>query len=154
MILNEIGKIVDEEWNKTEEIRENIELDYFVVMPNHIHGILILDNVETTGPVVSKNSEAIQSREIRETNKCIDKLSHGTSTTLRANSLGSIIGQFKSICTKRIRKSGNSSFQWQPRFYDRIIRNDRELYQIRKYIEQNPMKWDIEKNIPDNLDVL
>jgi len=137
MKLNEIGKIVDEEWKRTEEVREYIELDYFVVMPNHIHGIIILDNVETTGPVVSNKTEAIH---------------RIASTTLQANSLGSIIGQFKSVCTKRIRKSGKSSFQWQSRFYDRIIRNDRELFQIRKYIEQNPLKWDLEKNIPENLD--
>jgi REP element-mobilizing transposase RayT len=136
MILNKIGKFAEKYWIEIPNHNSLIELDYYVVMPNHLHGILILDNVETTGPVVSNKTEAIH---------------RIASTTLQANSLGSIIGQFKLVCTKRIRKSGHPSFHWQPRFYDRIIRNDRELYQIRKYIEQNPLKWDIEKNIPDNL---
>ena len=73
------------------------------------------------------------------------------STSLQPNSLGSIIGQFKSVSTKRIRSLGYSDFAWQSRFYDRIIRNEKELFNIRKYIEQNPMKWEFEKNQPENI---
>jgi len=53
--------------------------------------------------------------------------------------------------TKQIHQNGFISFAWQPRFYDRIIRNEKELFQIRKYIEQNPLKWEIEKNNPENI---
>ena len=127
MILNDIGKIVEREWIKTEQIRENIELDYYVVMPNHVHGIIIIfENVKTTRRVVS--------------------------TTLKPNSLGSIIGQFKSVCTKEIRKLA-PAFHWQSRFYDRIIRNEKELYKIRNYIEQNPLRWELEKDALDNLEL-
>ena len=127
MYLNDIGKIVENEWLKTELIRKNIELDYYVVMPNHLHGIIIInESVETTRRVVS--------------------------TTLQPNSLGSIIGQFKSVCTKQIRKF-EPNFKWQARFYDRIIRNDKELYKIRNYIEQNPLRWELDKYLPDNLEL-
>ena len=127
MYLNDIGKIVENEWLKTEMIRKNIELDYYIVMPNHLHGIIIInESVETTRRAVS--------------------------TTLQPNSLGSIIGQFKSICTKHIRRF-EPDFKWQSRFYDRIIRNDNELYKIRNYIEQNPLRWELDKNLPDNLEL-
>ena len=96
--LNNLGSIVHEELKRTEIIRENVELDYYIIMPNHIHAIIIMDNVETTGPVVSNKIEAIH---------------RIASTTLKSNSLGSIIGQFKSVCTKRIRNYGNIAFKWQ-----------------------------------------
>ncbi|MDQ7818365.1 MAG: transposase [Melioribacteraceae bacterium] len=64
----------------------------------------------------------------------------------KPNSLSVIIRSFKSAVTKNIHKSGKRSFQWQSRFYDHIIRNEKELFNIRKYIEQNPLNWDLEKN--------
>lgn len=126
MYLNEIGKIVEKEWLKTEEIRKHIELDHYIVMPNHIHGIIIIkESVETTRRVVS--------------------------TTLQPNSLGSIVGQFKSVCTKQIRIL-EPNFKWQARFYDRIIRNDKELFNIRNYIMQNPLRWELNKDSSENLE--
>lgn len=108
-------------------------------MPNHLHGIIIID-VETTGSVVSKNI----AQNIETTQRVI-------STTLQRNSLGSIIGQFKSVCTKRINSTCNNNFAWQSRFYDRIIRNEKELFSIRKYIDKNSLKWEYEKNDSENL---
>jgi len=58
-----------------------------------------------------------------------------------ASSVGSIVGQFESICTKRIRNLGQSDFGWHPRYYDHIIRSEAELEQIRAYIVGNPGKW-------------
>lgn len=69
------------------------------------------------------------------------------------NSLSVIINQFKGSVKRWANKNGYEDFQWQPGFYDRIIRNEKELYQIRKYIEQNPLKWEIEKNNPENLEL-
>ena len=73
------------------------------------------------------------------------------STTLKPNSLGAIIGQIKSVCTKQIRAMGCKKFSWQERYYERIIRDEKELYNIRKYIEQNPLKWYYEKDKPENI---
>ncbi len=117
MELSEIGKIIFEEWQKTPDIRPNVRLDEFVIMPNHLHGIVIITrkiSVGTTRRVVP---------------------------TLPPNSLGSIIGQFKSVCTKRIRKMGFVEFSWQPRFYDHIIRNGQEFVRVKNYIRKNPAKW-------------
>jgi len=143
MVLNKFGKLVDEEWNKTKIIRCNIELDYYVIMPNHLHGIIIIDNaaVGATRRVAQK---------ISPTERAIEPI----APTLKPNSLGSIIGQFKSVTTKRIRKAGLIEFEWQRNYYDRIIRNEEELYNIRKYIQQNPLKWEVEKSTPENLDVI
>lgn len=121
MVLNKFGVIVNEEWLKTKEIRTDVDLDEYVVMPNHMHGIIILEN----------NGE-------------------NSSSTLQSNSLGSIIGQIKSVCSKKIKNLGYHNFKWQDRFHDRIIRNEKELYQIRGYIRLNPLKWHLEKENPDN----
>lgn len=123
MILNSHGKRTEKYWKDITNHYTICELDYYVIMPNHIHGIIIIDPDIETG--------------------------HAPSLL---HSLGNIVGSFKSAVTRFAHRNGYEKFNWQPRFYDRTIRNDRELYQIRKYIEQNPMKWDIKKNIPDNLD--
>lgn len=70
-----------------------------------------------------------------------------TKGSLKPNSLGSIINQIKSVCTKRIRAAGHHAFSWQPRFYDHIIRDDRSLNAIRSYIKNNPAKWEIDSPI-------
>lgn len=58
-----------------------------------------------------------------------------------ANTLGSIIGQFKGACTKRIWAAGFTEFAWQPRFFDRIIRSEEALHKVRCYIASNPANW-------------
>jgi len=121
LILNNFAEIVIEEWLKTAIIRNNIELDEYVLMPNHFHGIII-----------NRFQEYLDSNvEI--------------ASTLQSNSLGAIIGQFKSISTKKIRKAGLLKFSWQPRLYEHIIRNEQSLTNIRKYIQQNPLKWEIDE---------
>ena len=93
-------------------------------MPNHIHGIIIINNVET---------------------------GHAPSLQLKRPSLGNIVGSYKSAVTKWCNKN-EILFKWQSRYFERIIRNEPELYKIRKYIKLNPLKWEIEKNNPDNID--
>lgn len=74
-----------------------------------------------------------------------------TSLRIVKNCLSDIIRGFKSAVTNRINKLGVTNFVWQPRFYDRIIRNEKELFNVRKYIEQNPLKWEFEKNDTKNI---
>ena len=134
VILTNIGKIVNNEWLRTKEIRENILLDEYIVMPNHFHGILMILNddkiiVETSRRVVLKQN----------------KTSHRDVSTLKSGSLGAVIGQFKSVCTKHIRNLGFQNFKWQSRFHDHIIRDEKELFNIRQYILNNPIKWTFDK---------
>ena len=121
MILNDIGKIIDEEWKRTEKVRQNVELDYYQIMPNHLHGIIIIN-----GPDVVET--------------------HGhASLRISKNNLSHIIRGFKGSCTMRIRTASLKSFSWQSRFYDHIIRNDKDLYRIRKYIYKNPIEWELDE---------
>jgi len=132
MILNELGIIVEREWLKTKEIRKNVELDYYVIMPNHIHGIIILDdNVETRRGV---------SLQLKFKNKFSNPIK---------NSLSIIINQFKGSVKRWCNKNGFSYFHWQPRFHEHIIRNDKSLYEIRKYMINNPLKWSIDLENPN-----
>ena len=67
---------------------------------------------------------------------------------LQSNSLGSIIGQFKLVVTKKIRKTGLADFKWQRNYYEHIIRNERELQKIHEYIIHNPLKWEEDRENP------
>jgi putative transposase len=114
--------VVAEEWARTEVLRSNVSLDEWVIMPNHMHGIMIIEDVETPRRGV-----------------CTD------TSYWKANSLGSIINQFKGACTRRIRKSGITDFAWQSRYFDHVIRNEESLRKIRRYIRENPMKWALDR---------
>jgi len=134
MHLSTIGEIVKEEWLKTAKIRRYLEFDEWQIMPNHLHAILIINQqsgVERTGRA-------------RMTGRVV-------STTLKPDSLGSILGQFKSACTKRIHNAGYKTFGWQTRFYDHIIRNEEDLSRIRQYIRNNVLKWELDEYHPANL---
>jgi putative transposase len=137
VILSPIGQIVADEWQKTPKIRPYVSLDEWIIMPNHVHGIIII-TVETPRPVETPR--------------------RGVSTTtanpkprLQAGSLGAIIGQIKSTCTKRIRAAGFADFAWQTRFYDHIVRDEPALQRIREYIAGNPARWEEDRNNPPNL---
>ena len=139
MKLSVVGKIVSEEWIKTEQIRKYVQLDEWVIMPNHFHGIVIINNdnvmcnVETPRRGVSTTSNQ---------NPC-HKLEW------KSHSLGSIICQFKSITTKRIRSIGDFNFTWQHRYYEHIIRNENKLNVIREYIQNNPLRWKLDNENPE-----
>ncbi len=126
LVLTEYGKILDAVWNNLPEYY-NVELDCYVIMPDHFHGIIIIDNT-----LKAKDNKG---------NKSF--------------SLSDIIGKFKSFATRKIREllSDKIGFNWQKSFYDRIIRNENELYNIRKYIQENPMRWEIERNNHENLEM-
>ena len=132
MVLNHIGRIVEEEWLKTPLIRKNVALDDYVIMPNHLHGIVIIN-------------DAI----VGATRRVAPTEGH---PKLRSASLGAILGQFKSIATKRARKECLLSDRslWQRGYYDHVIRNDADLHRIREYIATNPRRWALDKENPVN----
>ncbi len=127
MVHNEIGKLVEYFWNQIPSHFSYVGLDEFIVMPNHIHGILTIQNpaqIDAEKPLVHRNDS---------------KMADISPT---AGSLPTIIRSFKSVCTKAINLDYPSSeFRWQTRFYDRVIRGNDELNRIRYYITTNPQKW-------------
>jgi REP element-mobilizing transposase RayT len=113
--LSRLGEIVAEEWQRLPHRFPHLSLDEWVIMPDHMHGILIFASSETP-------DDTPKSR-------------------LLAGSLGSVIGQFKSKSTKRIRAMGRRDFAWQARFHDRIVKTADHLHSLRTYIRENPRNW-------------
>jgi REP element-mobilizing transposase RayT len=101
-----------------------VKLDAFVVMPNHIHGILVIDKLDDGR---ESTPEPKTPGELRFRNQGRDTLS-------------SIIGSYKSMVTKHARRI-HADFEWQERFYDHIIRDDEEFGKIVNYIETNVVNW-------------
>ena len=138
MKLNELGKKVDRFWKEIPDHFNNAELDEFVVMPNHMHGILVLNN-----------------KKLLETQHCCVSMENKTSNTfycLKSKSLPVLIRSFKSICTRAInKKRPYLGFQGQPKYYDHIICNERALENIQNYIRFNPQKWETNDVNPLNL---
>ncbi len=122
MKVNAWGAIVEEEWAKTAIVRPYVELDVFVIMPNHVHGIIMI---------------------VGDDKECTGNLANRPNVTLQPASLGSIIGQFKSVVTKRINRSNNPPDHpvWQRNYHDHIIRNLPDLNRIREYVQANPALW-------------
>ncbi|HOC93653.1 MAG TPA: transposase [bacterium] len=128
MVLNDLGKIVEEEILNTQKIRNNISIDIYSIMPNHIHLIMsILCDDRRGDPVDRPDSRATQR----------------VAPTLKSDTIGSIIGQIKSISSKR---TGINLFQRN--YHEHIIRNDKSYDEIYTYIESNPQTWDRDRNHP------
>jgi len=123
-VLNDYGTIVEKCWENIINHYQNIELDEYIIMPNHIHGIIIVgneyfrsDNWENKNPNISN-----------------------------------IIKWFKIGVTKEIRNTYNDyEFAWQKSFHDIIIRNQEQLEKSREYIIMNPNKWDEDINNSKNI---
>ena len=126
LILSDSGIIVQKCWLEIPSHFSNTSLDDFVIMPDHMHGIIIINSNLNSSP---------------ETPKLVVSTSCVTGNPYwKPNSLGSIINQFKRICTIETKSIG-SEISWQPRYYDHIIRSDNELYRVRSYITNNPGTW-------------
>jgi putative transposase len=208
MQLSAVGEIVAQEWEKTPRIRPYVELDEWVVMPNHFHAIIAINNQppvetfrrnvstinqnDTHTPIIRGRSPSYSKKfvnpypspgkhilrsppkiftspPVQTFRRNVSTTNHGTpqnpvqttrqstndvqttrrvvctdnatTTGLKSKSLGAIIGQFKSVCTKQIWAAGYPDFRWQSRFHDHIIRDETALHRIRQYIANNPMKW-------------
>jgi putative methionine-R-sulfoxide reductase with GAF domain/REP element-mobilizing transposase RayT len=125
MHLSPIGKIVSEYWKQIPDHHTDVTLDEFVVMPNHVHGIITIVGARHASPNSVKPGP-------------------------KPRSLGSIIGSFKSAVTKKVDEIRNSSGAslWQRNYYEHIIRNERELNLIRQYIISNPLQWELDRENP------
>ena len=137
MRLNEYGEIARNEWIKTASVRANVVLDVFVIMPNHIHGIIILtDDVGATRRVARTMGEA-------------PPRPYDRNGKMQSGSIGAIIGQFKSVATKRInvRRGTLGLPVWQRNYYERVLRED-ELDRVRAYIQNNPAQWEMDAENP------
>ena len=164
MILSPTGILADVFWHEIKNHAKFVELDEFVVMPNHIHGILILNN-----PYDNKNVDENGNGNV-DGNVVVD-VGSGHALTLRPsqstqstppthssqpltgenrfqnigkNSVSAIIGSYKSAVTKHANRL-NLPNGWQTRFHDHIIQNDNDFKRIKNYIANNPLNWNNDK---------
>jgi REP element-mobilizing transposase RayT len=130
MILNDFGNIVNKCWLDLPNHYSNCKLDEFNIMPNHVHGIIEIREDITVG------NAHVRSLQDDRTKMLLSKFIQG----------------FKAAVTKEINKSQDKIlFQWQKSFYDHIIRDENDFYRIKKYIQENPIRWQVDRNNPDNL---
>ena len=124
MRLNCYGEIVEHCWYDLARHYSNVELDEFVVMPNHVHGVIILRSAEQAG---SKPAP--------------------TDDLPRLHGLPEIVRAFKTFSARRINELRGTSGTpvWQRNYYERVVRNERELNAIREYVRANPLNWHLDK---------
>ncbi len=140
--LSAIGEIAGEEWLRTPEIRPNVELDEFVIMPNHLHGIV----------VIREERKGVSQKEKISRGGVLPYAPTTTATPFRSPSgtVGAIIRGFKAASTKRINEMRRTPGApvWQRNYYEHVIRDENDLDRIREYILMNPAGWTIDEENP------
>jgi len=145
MQLSEIGEIAQKYWLEIPNHFPFVEMGEFIVMPNHVHGIIVI-NKFNDGRNNRKNDVETPNLGV----STIPKNTTNTTVTAPASekwkpaTLGVIINQYKRIVTINARKI-HSDFGWQSRFHDHIIRNEKSFQKIENYILDNPLKWTDDK---------
>jgi REP element-mobilizing transposase RayT len=135
VLLSDIGKTAEEFWRNVPDHFKYCDLDDYVIMPNHIHGIIIIN--ECRGIININECRGVQLN--ARTDNIFSQISPSRG------SLGVIIRTFKGAVKKWCNENGFQNFKWQRNYYEHIIRNEQDLYRIRKYIELNPIKWELDK---------
>jgi len=128
--LNILGEVVQRVWENLPKHYHNCFLDEFIIMPNHVHGIIVIDN-----------------QSLRNGLKPFPTGGNNNSQSLKQYSVSEIIRGFKSFSSREINKIyGKKVFSWQKSFFDHIIRRQKSFDEIRKYIRENPLSWKDEKD--------
>ena len=143
MVLNPYGRIVENEWEQTAQLRPNVELDAFAVMPNHFHGIVLITDAIVNPPVGAQCIAPLQINESVQSNVTAQPAKRGvTPNNVAANSLGAIVRGFKAAVTRAIHRLPNPpQVLWQRNYHEHIIRNVAEYDHIRAYTLDNPARW-------------
>ncbi len=144
MCVNRLGSIIWRQWEWLGQRYPYVRLHAFVVMPNHVHGIIEIDSElvnEGDGGVALVNASAIAVGTGRDLS-----LQHGDNANIKIKSLSELIGAFKTTSSKLIHQIDFPQFEWQRSFYDHIIRNEIAYRNIYTYIINNPAMWDRDRN--------
>ena len=145
--LSNIGVIADVFWYEIKNHAEKIELDVFVIMPNHVHGILILKGNDNEINVETRHALSLQSEQTKQSdasNRFEQTRGQQRFQNQGRNTLSSIVGSYKSAVTKHAHRLGYD-LAWQRGFHDHIIRDKESHYKIQQYIINNPVNWENDK---------
>ena len=140
MCLSPIGEIAKTFWLEIPDHHPHVCLDESVVMPNHIHGIVIIEH----------RPDAVETRQVAPPRKSQPRNRGNTFGPLKPGSLQAIVHSYKAAVTRWCNTNGYTSFKWQSRFHEHIIRNQESLRRIREYCANNPRKWQEDRVNPDN----
>jgi REP-associated tyrosine transposase len=138
MRLNRMGQVADECWRGIPGHFEDVELDTFVVMPNHVHGIIVIGDMGATGATGAMHASPLPPGQ------------GARATGPAARSLGAIVGSYKAVVSKRINeiRATPGRSVWQRNYHEHVIRNGQQLNRIRRYIEANPANWMLDYENP------
>jgi REP element-mobilizing transposase RayT len=130
VLLSEIGMKANEFWSEIPKHFKHVKLDEFIIMPNHIHGLLIID-YSISEPYRDQTRHTYRKNHFSQPVK---------------DSVSVIVNQYKSSLKRWCNQNGFDFFKWQYRFFDEIIRNDDALENSRAYIRNNPKNWKKDEN--------
>ncbi len=134
MRLNKFGKIAGDLWIEIPAHFKEVSTDEFTVMPNHLHGILILEEKMVGNAYMRSHQGNAFMHSLQDKTKML---------------LPKVIQQYKSSVTRKINSLQKGfHFEWQKSFYDHVLRSDKSLDLIRGYIQNNPLKWDFDRENP------
>ncbi len=136
--LTTAGAIVEGVWRNVAEQFQFVSLDALVVMPNHVHAVLVIER--PAGGVM--NHAATRGSDARVLDVAAQFIAPAASPTL-----GKVVRALKASSTRFIRQNGLEDFGWQPNYYEHVIRTEEDLTRIRDYIDSNPTQWALD---PDN----
>jgi len=137
--LNETGRLVESVWLQTATVRPDIELDAYVVMPNHFHAIFFIHESPGVPGATHRVAPTINHA------AAAGKTRHPTGPKPR--SVGAVMAQFKSLVTKRpnAMQQHMGGSVWQRNYYEHVIRDEESLNRIREYIATNAQRWDLDR---------
>jgi REP element-mobilizing transposase RayT len=130
--LNKSGEIIKQVWMNLPKQFAKVKLDEFVVMPDHLHGIVVIKESKSNKESNSNGEGLMNQARTKEGDWILMKNEKDT--------LGEILRSFKAKAAKLIREDGFKDFKWHRNYYDHIARDDKDLLIIRKYIKNNPLK--------------
>jgi putative transposase len=141
---SEIGKAIHDCWLNVSEHFNFVTLDEFIIMPNHLHGIIFIKESGGKGEAFDSDLDVLTSTNALRLRQV------GT----QPGSLNAIIQNFKSVSTRLLNKQffEPENRIWQRDYYERIIRNERELNAIRQYVRDNSLNWEVDKEYPGKTD--
>ena len=144
MQLNDAGQTVERCWVDIPAHFPRVELDEFVIMPNHVHGVIVLTDGMTTVGAKDIRAKDVRAKDVRAKNiSPLQNRPAGTSGTI-----GSIVRGFKIGVTKWFRQQNTIHEVWQRNYWEHIIRNETERDRFREYIRNNPARWELDKLNP------
>jgi REP element-mobilizing transposase RayT len=144
MRLNEFGAIVQSCWDDLPAHYPHVEMDAFVVMPNHVHGVVVINEPdERRGAVSAPGDDVVINPDGTTTANVGGETPPLPNAASYQPTLGQIVGYFKYQSTKRINelRGTQGTTIWQRNYFEHIIRNEKDLAHIRQYIDDNPANW-------------